>query len=110
MGGFDEAFRVCGDSEFLARACVEGIPFVRVRGEVAAFRLRAGQLTKNRAVMEAERAEVDDRLKLRMGVAPAERRRARVLFRLANAGVYLERVVRHGFISFDELLARGGAA
>src|SRR4051812_21268734 len=26
LGGFDEQFRLCGDSEFLARACVEGLP------------------------------------------------------------------------------------
>src|SRR5215216_5704836 len=69
LEGFDEAFRFCGDSEFLARACVAEIPFVRVNGEVAAFRLRAGQLTKNRGAMQAERSRVDEKLKLIDGVA-----------------------------------------
>jgi hypothetical protein len=66
MGGFDAALRFCGDSELLARACVQGVPFVCATGrEVAAFRLRAGQLTKNRAAMDEERARVDVKLGLR---------------------------------------------
>src|SRR2546423_171778 len=65
LGGFDSSMRFCGDSEFLARACIAGVPFVRVRGPaVAGFRLRAGQLTKNRSAMMAERARVDEKLGL----------------------------------------------
>ena len=108
LAGFDEAFRYCGDSEFLARACVMGIPSLRVSGEVAAFRLRAGQLTKNRAAMVAERTRVDDKLGLLGGVDGSQRFRARAIFRLANIAAYAERIARHGFVSFDELLTRGG--
>ncbi len=108
IGGCDGSLRYCGDSDLLARACLAGVPFVRVGGEVAAFRLRPGQLTKNRAAMVAERTLVDARLGLRGGVAEAERRRARRRFRLANALVYAERIARHWFVSFDELLTRGG--
>jgi glycosyltransferase involved in cell wall biosynthesis len=108
LGGCDSNLRYCGDSDLLARACLAGIPFACVAGEVAAFRLRPGQLTKNRSAMLAERAEVDERLGLLRGVGEAERRKARRCFRRANFAVYAERVVRHGFISFDELLMRGG--
>jgi hypothetical protein len=108
LGGFNESLRFCGDSELLARACAAGIPFLRVRGEVAAFRLRAGQLTKNRAAMEEERAHVDMALKLRVGSRTWRRRWARVLFRATNTFVYAERIARHGFVSFDEVLARSG--
>lgn len=107
LGGFDETFRYCGDSEFLARACVQEVGFMRVRGsEVAAFRLRAGQLTKNRAAMLAERIRVDDKLGLREGSTWRKRCWARAMFRLANLPAYLERLARHGFVSFDQLLAR----
>jgi hypothetical protein len=107
LRGFDEAFRYCGDSEFLARACISGVPFVRTGGRaVAAFRLRTGQLTKNRAAMVAERAAVDVKLGL-IGSQPRLRRwLARLAFRSENLPVYAERVVRHGFVSFDELLAQ----
>jgi hypothetical protein len=110
QGGFDEAWRFCGDSEYLARLCMAGIPAFRVRGEVAAFRLHPGQLTKNRAVMVAERARVDEKLGLLAWRHPWRRAWARLLFRAANLPVYAERVARHGWISFDELLVRGGAS
>lgn len=107
LGGFDTTFRLSGDSEFLARACVQGVPFRRWRGgEVAAFRLRAGQMTKDRAAMVAERAEVDAKLNLLGASSARERRYARIWFRLMNLPVYAERILRHGFISFDQLLER----
>jgi hypothetical protein len=107
LGGFDAALRFCGDSEFLARACLKDVPFVRVRGgAVAAFRLHAGQLTKNRPAMLAERAQVDAKLGL-LAPPPAGRRGwARLVFRVANLPWYVERVARHGWVTFDELLAQ----
>lgn len=108
MGGFDESFRFCGDTEYMARACVAGLPFrCATWRNVAAFRLRAGQLTKNLPVMQAE----SDRAHAKLGL-PAARitwrhRWARLVFRGANLPVYLERIVRHGPITFGELLARG---
>ncbi|MES2696140.1 MAG: hypothetical protein V4773_21895 [Verrucomicrobiota bacterium] len=109
VGAFDASLRVCGDSEFLARACRGGVYFrCATRKEVAAFRLRPGQLTKNRATMDAERTLVDERLKLREGGTPLARRWARWRFRVANAMIYAERIRRHGLVSFDTLLERGG--
>ena len=107
LRGFDESFRFCGDSEFLARACVAGVPFLRTGGPpVAAFRLRTGQLTKHRAAMRAERTKVDEKLGL-LAPQPALRRWwARLAFRTANLPVYAERMARHGWVSFDELLAQ----
>jgi glycosyltransferase involved in cell wall biosynthesis len=107
LRGFDASFRFCGDSEFLARACLAGIPFQRTGGRaVAAFRLRTGQLTKNRAAMVAERAAVDAKLGL-VGCEPRLRRLvARMAFRTENLPIYVERVLRHGWVSFDELLSQ----
>jgi hypothetical protein len=109
LGGFDPSMRFCGDSEFLARACVTGVPFVRVHGPaVAAFRLRAGQLTKNRFAMLAERARVDEKLGLLAPRLTRRHRWARLVFRAANFPAYAERIVRHGWLSFDDLLMRTG--
>ena len=109
MGPFDGGLRFCGDSEFLARACVRGVPFVcATRREVAAFRLRAGQLTKNRGAMTAERAQVDAALGLLATRRTFRHRWARLIFRLSNLPVYAERAARHGFLTFDELIARAG--
>ena len=108
QGGFDAAFLYCGDSEFLARLCVRGVPALRVGGEVAAFRLHRDQLTKNRPVMIEERARVDEKLGLRAGPLTFRHWWARLVFRAANLPVYAGRILRHGFVSFDQLLERGG--
>ena len=111
LGGFDATLRFCGDSEFLARACVSGVPAVcATRGAVAAFRLRAGQLTKDRAAMEAERARVDVKLGLLAPRQTLRHRWARCVFRVTNLPIYAERVARFGFVTFDELIARTGAS
>lgn len=109
LGGFDPNFRFCGDSEFLARACASGVTLVCARHRaVAAFRLRPGQLTKNRPAMEAERRRVDEKLSLLCGPSSLCRAWSRWVFRFTNLPVYAERILRHGFITFDELLRRGG--
>jgi hypothetical protein len=107
LGGFDPALRLCGDSELLARACLSGLPFRRVSRTVAAFRLTAGQLSKNRVAMEAERRWIDEKLGL---ITPSSwhHQAARLAFRIFNLSVYAERIARHGFVSFDQMLARLG--
>lgn len=108
LGGFDSSFRLCGDSEFLARACLKGVPFICATGQaVAAFRVRAGQQTKNRAAMNDERRRVDEKLGLLATTTTARHRWARACFRFANVAIYAERIVRHGFVTFDDVLTRG---
>ncbi len=108
QGGFDESFRLCGDSEYLARLCIRGVPAVRVWAEVAAFRLRPGQLTKGRAAMDEERARVDAKLDLIPVRRTSRHHWARMIFRSANLPAYVGRLWRHGPVSFDQLLERGG--
>lgn len=108
VGPFDATFRLCGDSEFLARLCVAGVRAEHVGCEAAAFRLRRGQLTKNRDAMEAERAKVDANLRLLCGVPVVRKVWVRVGFRVANTALYAERMWRHGFKRFDEVLVAGG--
>jgi hypothetical protein len=104
LGGFDTSFRYCGDSEFFMRACVAGVPFIcATRREVAAFRLRAGQLSKNLAVMGAEKYRLREKFGLPQR-RTARHRWAWLVFRAANVSVYLELIARHGFIKFGEIL------
>ncbi|MBI2516120.1 MAG: hypothetical protein HYV95_04325 [Opitutae bacterium] len=108
IGLFDDSFRFCGDTEYMARACVAGVPFVcATQRDVAAFRLRAGQLTKDLPVMLAESNRAHAKLALSAPRITWRHRWARLVFRLANLSVYAERIVRHGPITFGELLARG---
>jgi len=108
LGGYDTAFRFCGDSEFLARACLAGVPFVCATPRVvAAFRLRANQLTKNLPAMQAEHDRFEAKLHLLAARRTFRHRWARLVFRLTNLPVYAERIRRHGFITFGEQLARG---
>ena len=105
-GGFDPSFRYCGDSEFLARLCVREVPAVYAGGAVGAFRLHRGQLTKHRSAMIEERARVDQKLGLLPPRLTLGDRWAWLAFRTANLPIYAERIARHGFITFDELLER----
>ena len=106
VGGFDASFTRCGDSEYLARLCVQGVPAIHVRGPVGAFRLHPGQFTKDRPAMLADRDRVDAKLGLREGTQRGQAW-ARFCFRAGNLAVYAERLARHGWISFDQLLERG---
>ena len=54
LGGFDETFRSAGDLDFFVRALAAGARFEFVDARVADFRLHAGQLSKNRAEVEAK--------------------------------------------------------
>jgi GT2 family glycosyltransferase len=106
-GGFDAAFRFCGDSEFLARACVNGVEFkCATLRAVAAFRLRAGQLTKNLPAMLEEHHRVHDKLQLPAAHLTPAHRWARLVFRFTNLPIYADRIVRHGFLTFGEMLAK----
>lgn len=108
MGPFDESFRFCGDTEYMARACVAGLPFrCATMRNVAAFRLRPGQLTKNLPLMQAESNRAHAKLDLPARRITLQHRWARLVFRAFNLPVYLERIARHGPIRFGELLARG---
>jgi len=106
VGAFDASLRYCGDTDYLARLCLQGVTAEFVRANVAAFRLHTGQLTKHAGAMAAERHQVDEKLGLRLGVRPWSRLMARLVFRVSNLPVYLERIARHGPITFGELLAR----
>lgn len=107
IGGFDTDLKFCGDSELLARACVAQVPFHRASfGVVAAFRLRAGQLTKNLPVMLAEHHKLYAKLGLPAPRLTLKHRLARFVFLIGNLGVYLERIRRHGFVGFGEVLAK----
>lgn len=108
-GPFDEKLKFCGDTDYLARLCLGGVSATFVEGEVAAFRLRAGQLTKQREVMIAERRKVDAKLNLLDGAIPLTQRwQARLLFRSTNWRLYAERLRRHGWKRFDAVLEAAG--
>jgi hypothetical protein len=98
LGGFDETFRSAGDLDFFVRALMAGARFAFANSWVASFRLHAGQLSKHRHEVDAETARALQPL------AHAPRSLAALLrFRLGNAGVYCDRVRRHGWLSMREL-------
>lgn len=101
LGGFDESYRLAGDLDFFVRALADGARFEFVNAAVAAFRLSAGQLSKRRAESEAETG----RALAPLASSPPSLA-ALWRFRLGNAGVYLERLRRHGWVSMRELYDR----
>jgi glycosyl transferase family 2 len=101
LGGLDERYRNAGDLDIFVRALAEGFRFAFHPGKVAAFRLHAGQLSKRRSEVEAETARA-----LAPLAGTPHTRAALWRFRLANAGVYAERIRRHGLVSMRHLYDR----
>jgi GT2 family glycosyltransferase len=106
-GGFDASLRLCGDSEFFARAARLGIAMAcATRRDVAAFRLRSEQLSKNDEAMRTERAIVWRKYGLEATARTWRHVLARWIFRSANIAVYGERVRRHGWVSMAQVNRR----
>jgi hypothetical protein len=101
LGGIDESYRIVGDMDFFVRAVAAGVRFGFVDEHVASFRLNAGQLSKRTDEVAAETARA-----LRPLQDRAARFGALARFRLANLGVYADRIRRHGFVSMRELYDR----
>lgn len=101
IGAFDPGYRLAGDLDFFVRGLRAGVPFAFHDGEVAAFRLHAGQLSKDEAAAAAEHARAIAALPAAAAGA------ARWRFRWDNLPAYVERVRRHGFVSMQSLYRRG---
>lgn len=101
LGGLDETYRIVGDMDFFARALAAGARFAFTNAVVAEFRLSAGQLSKRREEVAVETS----RALAPLAGTPASVG-ARLRFRVANLGAYLERVRRHGWVSMRELYDR----
>jgi len=101
IGDFDPTYRLAGDLDYFVRALRAGVGFAFVDAEVARFRLRAGQLSKD------EPAVADEYARAVAGLAAQASAAARWRFRWDNRGVYLERVRRHGFVRMQTLYRHG---
>lgn len=101
LGGFDAGYRLAGDLDYFVRALRAGAGFAFVSAEVARFRLRAGQLSKDEPAVAAEFARAV------AGLPPGPFHAARRRFRWDNRWVYLERVRRHGFVRMQSLYRHG---
>lgn len=101
LGGLDEAYRLAGDLDLFVRALLAGARFGFIDLVVAEFRLTGGQLSKDEATGDVEKARA---------IAPLGRGRggaaALLRFRWANRRVYFDRVRRHGFVSMRRLYRR----
>jgi glycosyltransferase len=103
LGGFDLSYRSAGDLDFFVRALCAETRFAFVNAEVASFRLHAGQLSKRRAEVETETTRALEPLAALPNSLSALWR-----FQLGNAGIYFERLRRHGFVSMRTLYERIG--
>lgn len=101
LGGFDESYRLAGDLDFFVRALAAGARFEFADATMAAFRLSAGQLSKQR-----ELGEVEKRRALAPLASVRPSRAALWRFRCSNLGVYFERLRRHGWKSMREIYDR----
>jgi len=103
LQGLDESYRYAADFDLFVRAIARGCRFGHVSARVAAFRLRAGQLSKQRIEVAAETRRA---LAVLQNVRPATAAWWR--FRLGNFGVYAGRIRRHGWVSMRDLYDRTG--
>jgi GT2 family glycosyltransferase len=96
LNWFRAEYRMAGDLDFFVRAWAAGARFAYVNTVVSAFRLHAGQLSKDAAAASAEHARAlqtlpvgDDAGMCRLG--------AWLRFRWANRRIYAERIRLHGW-------------
>jgi Glycosyltransferase like family 2 len=101
LAGLDESFVITGDLDLFARAIAVGLRFQFVAAHAAEFRLNAGQLSKR-----SEEVAIETARSLQPLAGGKASRAARWRFRRDNAGVYLDRIRRHGFVSMRELYDR----
>jgi hypothetical protein len=101
-GPFVSGLRVCADAAHWLRAIELGADVHHLPLAAAAFRVRAGQISGDIAVHQREFAALRPQA-LRMH-GPRPLWPAVLRFRVANLGVYLERIRRVGFSSGYDLL------
>lgn len=101
VGLFDAGYRLAGDLDYFVRARQAGVRFAFCEAEVAGFRLRAGQLSKDEAAAQAEHARAIQ------AVPRVPAGMARWRFRRDNLPVYWERLRRHGFKRMHTLYRHG---
>ena len=101
VGPFDPSYQLAGDLDFFVRAVRAGLRFGFHDGDVAWFRLHAGQLSKQEAAAASEHARAIAALP-RIPAGAARRR-----FRWDNRWVYWQRIRQHGFVRMNTLYRRG---
>ena len=102
--GLDAALRIAGDFDFWIRAAAAGARFGFVPRTVAAFRVRAGQLSGGVAQAKDEEAAVLRRRDLRIG--RLDQWLAAVRFRAQNLPRILQRIGRTGRLRSRRMMAR----
>jgi len=98
LGGFDLSYRLAGDADLFIRALAAGARFEHLPKDVAAFRLVAGQLSKQAMAVEAETRRAVNALPVVRSTTAAVWR-----FKTTNLPAYLERVRRHGWKSMRQI-------
>ena len=104
LGGLDAALRIAGDFDFWIRAAAAGARCGFVPRTVAAFRVRAGQLSGGVAQAKDEEAAVLRRRDLRIG--RLDQWLAAVRFRAQNLPRILQRIGRTGRLRSRRMMAR----
>jgi len=108
LGGFNEAYRLCADSEFWMRALRAGIRYQYHPFTVGAFRIRQGQLSSDVARVQSELQQSVASV-LGSGDRGSAMARAEWRFRMANLGRYFERVWTNGWKTSAEMFSGGGS-
>lgn len=104
LGGIDASLRIAGDFDFWVRAAAAGARFSHVPERVAAFRVRAGQLSSDVDAARREVRSVLGRGVLRIGAVA--RLLAVLHFRIENLPRILQRMGRSGRLRSRGLFAR----
>lgn len=108
LGGFDLRYRLCADLDFWLRAYAGGAAFRHHPERVARFRVRAGQLSGDTRLTQAEQDAIVARL-LPVPVPPLKRKWAVVRYRACNLPRYLARArAMRGLRTSYQVLQSGG--
>ncbi len=106
LGGFDTAYRLSSDLDFLLRAFAGGARFRHSGTMVGAFRIQPGQLSGQAVAMAEECSKIRER-SFPGSVSAWERLCIRAAFVLRNHRCYRARLRLLGVCSSRQIIARG---
>jgi len=108
LGGFDGSYRYSGDLDFWVRAHLAGFTFKYYDLPVAAWRIRPGQLSGNKAAVQIETQRALAPI-LALDIPWHKRQIAKLRFRIRNLPHYCHRLVKLGEFRQASVFGKAGA-
>jgi GT2 family glycosyltransferase len=103
IGEYSTQYKICGDLDYWCRAMAAGFRFVFYPLEAGRFRLQRGQISGDVSTLRDELRRIA-RIHFPKEVSAAQKKLAKLIYRLYNAPRYFQRIARMGFKNSYQIL------